>query len=139
MGCRKDDGYYSLAMSRLKLVEKYKAENKRLKKRDGNATIELCYDDGNNPFAREELKVVDIGVSDNIYVVESQVVSNLRSANERLRDAIKSWPCGTYYKAQDDGCDSVGAWDCFVEAMQEWSEQALNDSLAPPLQGFGLK
>ena len=32
MGCRKNDNYYSLAMSRLKLVEKHKAENKRLKK-----------------------------------------------------------------------------------------------------------
>lgn len=61
----------------VKKIVQLEAENKRLSKRDCNATIVLSYNDGNNPFAREELEVVDIGVSDNIYVVESQIVKEL--------------------------------------------------------------
>ncbi len=58
-------------------IEKLKKENDEMKsmiewfsKRDGSSKIQLCYDDGKNPFARRMLKVVDFGVSDNIYVVE---------------------------------------------------------------------
>ena len=54
------------------------AEIDRLKARDMNATITLAYDDGDNPFAREELKIVDVGVADNGYVVESKVLAELQ-------------------------------------------------------------
>ena len=58
-------------------LEQAEAENKRLEGRDCQATIELCYDDGDNPFARESLKVVDVGVADNVYIVESQLLNTL--------------------------------------------------------------
>ena len=51
-------------------------ELQRLKSREGNAKIELCYDDGKNPFARESLKIVDFGYSDNIYIVESSLIQD---------------------------------------------------------------
>ena len=70
------------------------AELERLEKRELNATIELCYDDGTNPFARETLKVADVGVADNVYVVKSDVVDAL----QRQVDAIKRY-------ATTENCD----------------------------------
>jgi hypothetical protein len=70
------------------VIDALRAENERLSARDGRATIELCYDDGNNPFARSELQVADVGVADNVYVVESALVNELRAENERLKDAL---------------------------------------------------
>ena len=60
------------------------AELERLEKRELNATIELCYDDGTNPFARETLKVADVGVADNVYVVKSAVVDALQRQVDAL-------------------------------------------------------
>ena len=51
-------------------MDELEAERDRLRERDGQATIELCFDDGDSPFARRLLAVVDFGVADNIYVVE---------------------------------------------------------------------
>lgn len=65
----------------------------RLRSRDGNATITLCYNDGNHPFAREHLKIVDVGVADNCYVVESEVVTNLQSANSALQKQVEELKC----------------------------------------------
>lgn len=62
-----------------------KAEIEWLEKRDCHADIELCYDDGDNPFAREDLEVVDVGVADNCYVVSSKVVEKLQAEIEKLR------------------------------------------------------
>lgn len=72
------------AQLRTELAEA-KEEIARFGKRDCNATVELCYDDGNDPFARETLKVVDVGVSDNIYIVESQTVNQLQAEIQRLK------------------------------------------------------
>jgi hypothetical protein len=49
----------------------------------------------------------------------------LRSENAKLKEAIKNVPTNEYDEAQNDGCDSCGAWDCFLEALQEWKEQTL--------------
>ena len=65
-------------------IEILKSENKRLEERDCNATVELCFNDGNNPFARETLKIVDVGVSDNIYIVESEIVTGLQAELKHL-------------------------------------------------------
>jgi hypothetical protein len=54
---------------------KLREEVKRLAARDLNATIILVYNDGDNPFARETLEIVDVGVSDNTYTVESKVLN----------------------------------------------------------------
>ena len=85
-------------------IDKRKAENKnlnedveRLRKRDLNASIVLCYDNGvDDPFAREELKHVDVSVSDNIYVVESKTLTDLqakyatlKASRDKLVEAIK--------------------------------------------------
>ena len=67
---------------------KLKKSNERLRNRDLNASIQLCYDNGNNPFAREDLKVVDVGVADNCYVVESNVVEKLKAENAKLKEDI---------------------------------------------------
>lgn len=69
--------------------EKLKKENKRLSERDCNATIQLCYDDGFNPFAREDLKVLDVGVADNCYVVESEIINKLLEENKKLKEEIE--------------------------------------------------
>ena len=61
-------------------------EIERLSKRDGNASIELCYDDGFNPFARSDCKHLDFGVADNCYVVESELLNKTLEENKRLRD-----------------------------------------------------
>lgn len=83
-----------------------------LEKRDLKATIELCYDDGQDPFERERLKVVDVGVADNIYVVHSEVADLLRRQVEVLADAM----CRT----------SVAGIRC-VDAIKQWSlRQAKN-------------
>ena len=51
--------------------------------------IELCYNDGFDPFARETLKIVDYGVSDDVYVVTSEVVKALHARVARLEEALK--------------------------------------------------
>ena len=66
-----------------------KADNERLQKRDLNASIQLCYDNGINPFAREDLLIVDVGYADNSYVVESKTVKALQDKNKALRDALQ--------------------------------------------------
>lgn len=73
------------------------ADNERLRKRDCNAHIQLCYDDGNNPFAREDLKVADVGVCNNVYVVEFEVLSKALAEIDRLKKAIRDGvkPMGT--------------------------------------------
>jgi hypothetical protein len=67
-----------------------RAEKDRLDKRDLRATIELCYDDGINPFEREKLKVVDVSVSENCYVVESETVSKLQAEVKRLTALVQA-------------------------------------------------
>jgi len=70
-------------------IEQLEKENKRLSERDCNASVQLCFDDGINPFAKEDLKVVDVGVSDNTYVVESQTVSVLKANIEQQQKCIR--------------------------------------------------
>lgn len=55
------------AHNRSKLLE---AENERLRNRDGNAGIILCETTDTIPFHQERLKIIDFGVSDNVYMVE---------------------------------------------------------------------
>ena len=54
----------------IKKHDEVKAENERLQKRDGNATIILCETTDTIPFHQEQMKITDFGVSDNIYMVE---------------------------------------------------------------------
>jgi hypothetical protein len=59
-------------------IEELRAENKRLAKRDCNATIKLSYETKEYPFNTEELKILDIGVLDNTYIVESKLFNDLQ-------------------------------------------------------------
>lgn len=70
-------------------IEDLKSRIGYLEKRDCNATIQLCYNDGMNPFAREDLQIVDVGVSDNCYVVESKAVGLLIDRVKVLEGAIR--------------------------------------------------
>ena len=69
--------------NRSKIAE-LQAEIDRLNKRDGNATITLAYDDGMNPFAREDLQIADVSISENGYVVESETVKRLQAIVDKL-------------------------------------------------------
>jgi hypothetical protein len=51
-------------------VERLVTENERLQKRDGNAVIIICETTETIPFHQERMKIIDFGVSDNIYMVE---------------------------------------------------------------------
>ncbi len=67
-----------------KQIQRLQADIERFRKRDGNATIELCFEKGDDPFCRETLKHIDFGVSDNIYVVESAELTQLQAENKDL-------------------------------------------------------
>ena len=54
-----------------KRIAVLEADVKRLDDRDGNATIQLAYETNDYPFNFDDCKIVDFGVSDNIYVIES--------------------------------------------------------------------
>lgn len=90
----KDDCCLCKSEERIKQLEQELSEAKkeieRLSSRDGNSKIQLAFNDGVNPFTREDLKVVDFGVSDNIYVVESQQLSTYREMLEKMCESIKS-------------------------------------------------
>ena len=94
---QKKDVAYTLLQGKydavLKKCKEHKAENgelrkenERLRKRDDSANIELCFNDGFNPFAREDLKIVDVGVADNVYVVESETVTKLQQELTELKE-----------------------------------------------------
>jgi hypothetical protein len=94
-----------------------------LEKRDLKATIELCYNDGDDPFARERLKVLDVGVSDNIYVVESEVVATLKRQVEVLAKELGNRTC-VECSARSICLHSAGGITC-GDAIKQWSlEQA---------------
>jgi hypothetical protein len=51
-------------------LKKARKEVERLNERDGSAKIRVLVEDGPTPFTRVELKHVDFGVADNVYIVE---------------------------------------------------------------------
>ena len=59
--------------------DRWEKRAKFFSERDCNARIELCYNDGVDPFARETLKIIDVGVADNVYVVESRTIEALEA------------------------------------------------------------
>ena len=75
--------------------EKQDKNIERFRNRDCNATVQLTYNDGENPFATEDLKIIDVGVADNIYVVESKVFETLQlelaTLKQAIDDAQKTW------------------------------------------------
>ncbi len=79
---------YDSHQAALVRIEELGAEVKRFGDRDCQATIRLCYNNDDNPFAKETLKIVDVGVSDNIYVVESEVFKQAQAENERLKSTV---------------------------------------------------
>ena len=72
-----------------KQLAEARAEIERLSSRDGNASHELVYDDGDHPVAREKLEHVDFGVCDNQYVLESHLLNNALDALKEVRAEIE--------------------------------------------------
>ena len=70
-------------------VETLSQENKRLSKRDCNSTVQILLPTADSPFNKEDCRIVDVGYSDNIYVVECDAVVELQAANERLSQENK--------------------------------------------------
>lgn len=56
-------------------------------------------------------------------VAKREAVKDNRIAE--LEAALKTIPFGEYSEAQREGCDSNGAWDCFLEAADEHIKKAL--------------
>jgi len=69
-------------------VETLSQENKRLSQRDCNASVQILLPTADSPFNKEDCRIVDVGVSDNIYVVECDAVVELEAENERLNSII---------------------------------------------------
>jgi len=61
----------------VKHIEEQGAEIERLRMRDGNAAISLLLPTEANPFERDDVYVLDFGVADNCYLVESPEVKKL--------------------------------------------------------------
>ena len=101
--------------------DKLKEEVERLNKRDCNATVELCYATADQPFEREQLQVVDVGVSSNVYVVESAVLTHLQIESKILREALKM----SYLEHQSDSAgedvDDCSCYLClaYLQALKE--------------------
>ena len=70
-------------------IDNLTAEVERLNKRDCTATVQLTYQDGIGYCVVEDLVVVDVSVSENIYMVESKLFERERATNQRLRDALE--------------------------------------------------
>ena len=66
-------------------IAELKSEHERLLKRDGNAKIFLAFNDDIDPFHQERLQVVDVGVSDNVYIVESKLFNKVQSDMAALK------------------------------------------------------
>jgi len=62
-----------------------RAENGRLQARDCKATVSIVYDDGDSPFRQEDCKIIDVGVADNVYLVEAGIVKRLQDDCKRMR------------------------------------------------------
>jgi hypothetical protein len=80
----------------IKLLKETKEEILRLKKecnrfsdRDCSASIQMCYSTDDDPFNTESLKIVDVGVSDNIYIVESKLLQETLLENKKLKAKAK--------------------------------------------------
>ena len=92
-GC--DDEYIiKLLKESTEEILRLKKECNRLSERDCSASIEMCYSTGDYSFNRESLKIVDVGVSDNIYIVESKLLQETLTENKKLKAKYNS---GEYF------------------------------------------
>jgi len=74
---------------------KLKLEIDRLNAREGNVSITLAYSTKNSTFEQEKLQIIDVGVSDNVYIVESKVLNSLQNEVDRLKSALIEIASGT--------------------------------------------
>jgi hypothetical protein len=75
--------------TRQEQIETLTAETQRLGNREGNATIQLCLPASNDPFRKKDCRVIDYGVSDNRYIVESNEVEALTAENKAQAERIE--------------------------------------------------
>ena len=96
-------------------------EIKRLADRDCNATIRLSYEKGGYPWHTEDLKVVDVGVSDNIYMVESKVLEDTQNGLKALKQKLSieniEKVIGNYFRQYLDNLLSESDIDIIKEEL----------------------
>ncbi len=80
----------NLADEALDEIDTLRAEVKRLSNREGTAHIELCYNADGNPFEREDLALLDYGVADNCYVVESKLFDGIQATIKDLHARLEA-------------------------------------------------
>lgn len=113
--------------------ETLRAEVERLKKRDMNAKVSLLCGTDTDPFRQESLTIVDVGVADNIYVVESKMLLELRAEVERLKkeQEILAWNLA--------GCDCYArGYDIHNGHNKEMARPALDAVLSLALRADAL-
>jgi len=78
---------------------------KKQQDRDGNAKIKLAYSTKTNPFAYEDLEILDFGVSDNIYIVGSKLFEAQQKRIDMAVEVLKAGHNGEkwqYEKAEEE-------------------------------------
>jgi cell division septum initiation protein DivIVA len=139
--CNLTDGYgecyecnhYRKENNRLKQeVDELRAENKRLSKRDCNATVKLSYETKEYPFNTEELEILDIGVLDNTYIVESKLFNDLQQQLaekdkimcQLIKDCTNYQNTLCYYMYKDEVSENykLTAQEIIKQAEQEVKE-----------------
>jgi len=59
-----------------------------LEDRDGKASFQFMYDDGDNPFNVADMSIVDYGVSDNIYSLSCELFQKTFDENKTLQSKL---------------------------------------------------
>jgi len=108
-------------------VETLSQENKRLSKRDCNATVQILLPTADSPFNKEDCRIVDVGHSDNIYVVECDAVVELQAENKRLKGLLGMAVC--------PNCDGSGSIPHQVSSETRVSRDMALDAGMPELEG----
>jgi len=84
-------------------------------------TVQILLPTADSPFNKEDCRIVDVGYSDNIYVVECDAVVELQAENERLKEALKNYgnhldSCGVRWSIENPKCSPC---DCgFEQALK---------------------
>ena len=123
-------------------VETLSQENKRLSKRDCNASVQLQIPTADNPFNKEDCCIVDVGVMDNIYVVECAAVVELQAENERLKSQVID-PYGMVVKCKVEITRLQAKLEAYDKALEKLarlgSEPFLGNSIGNVIAQRALK
>jgi hypothetical protein len=111
-------------------------EVKRMHDRDGKATIKLSYEDGDYPFNFDECNVVDFGVCDNIYVVESPEMNAMQKQLAEARATIEALAeklgsnCLACPQGHKNKCWINNSHEDCARVAREWAEAKAKETTA---------